>query len=193
MISHCGSRGSQRGLVLVTSLLLLVVVTILAIGLFRTFGMDEKVAGNTREKQRAMQAAVSAEQYAEWWLVNGNGVGNITCTGPVQASVGQICSNVLTNFVANVALVPWNIGGAVVQVNYTPPNMTVTTGGGVGSYYTAPAYYISYLGVGTAPAGNVQGLVYQIDAVGYGGSPSTAAVVESTFILSTTTKPLDGT
>ena len=43
----------QRGMVLVTSLLLLVVVTLLAVSMFRSFGLDEKIAGNLREKQRA--------------------------------------------------------------------------------------------------------------------------------------------
>ena len=39
-------KSLQRGMVLVSSLLLLVVVTILAIGLFRSFGLDEKIAGS---------------------------------------------------------------------------------------------------------------------------------------------------
>jgi type IV pilus assembly protein PilX len=157
---------SERGMVLVTSLL------------------DEKVAGNTREKQRALQVAVSAEQYAEWWLVNGTSVPLTNCTGTVQASVGQVCTNVLSTQVSNVAVVPWTIGNQTVQVTYTPPNVTV--GSGAGNYYASPAYYISYLGVGTG-ANGIQGNVYQIDAVGYGGSPSTAAVVESSFIVQTST------
>lgn len=172
------SPSSERGLVLVSSLLLLVVVTILAIGLFRSFGMDEKIASNTREKQRALQAAMSAEQYAEWWLLNGTLSGTTNCTTSVVAPQGQICTNVLSN--SNVPLVPWS-----AQVTYTPPNMTVTHTSAAGTYYTSPAYYISYLGVGTAANGS-PGYVYQIDAVGYGGSPSTAAVVESTFIVQTT-------
>ena len=187
---------SQRGMVLVSSLLLLVVVTILAIGLFRAFGADEKVAGNTREKQRALQAAISAEQYAEWWLINGNAAGTTTCSGVVTYTAGQICSNVLTTVVPNnnVAIVPWTISGNQVQVTYSMPNSTVASGtSATGStYFTAPAFYISFLGVGTAPNGGNQGLVYQIDAVGYGGTPSTAAVIESTFILSVTTKDLTG-
>jgi len=174
---------SERGMVLVTSLLMLVVVTILAIGLFHAFGLDEKIAGNTREKQRALQAAVSAEQYAEWWLVNGTSVANTNCTGTVLASVGQVCVNVLTTSVANVAVVPWVIGGNTVQVTYTPPGMNIAASG-AGNYYTSPAYYISYLGVGLG-ANSIAGNVYQIDALGYGGSPNTAAVVESTFIVQT--------
>lgn len=62
---------AQRGMALITSLLLLVVMTILALSMFRSYGMQEKIAGNVREKQRALNAAVSAQQYAEWALTNG--------------------------------------------------------------------------------------------------------------------------
>jgi len=170
-------------MVLVTSLLMLVVVTILAIGLFHGFGLDEKVAGNTREKQRALQASVSAERYAEWWLVNGTPAGFTNCTGTVSSNVGQICTNVLTTQVANVAVVPWVLNNQQVQVTYQAPGVTT---GATGNYYQYPAYYISYLGVGTG-ANGIQGNVYQIDAVGYGSTPSTAAVVESTFIVQNST------
>ena len=57
-------------MVLISSLLLLIVVTIIALSMFRSFGIQEKIAGNTREKQRALPAAVSAQQFAEWWLSN---------------------------------------------------------------------------------------------------------------------------
>ena len=190
-------NSSQRGMVLVSSLLLLVVVTILAIGLFRSFGMDEKIAGNTREKQRALQAAISAEQFAEWWLSIGNTVSNVNCSGMVTAPASvQVCSNTLPTVAgsaANIAVLPWNIAGAAVGVNYTPPNMKVATGAGItaGTYYTNPVFYISYLGVGTGSNG-AQGNVYQIDAAGYGGSPDTAAVVESTYILQTADQDLTG-
>jgi type IV pilus assembly protein PilX len=189
---------SQRGMVLVTSLLLLVVVTILAIGMFHSFGLDEKIAGNTREKQRALQAAVSAEQFAEWWLSIGNAVSNVTCSGMVTAPTVQICANTLPSVIvggaANIALVPWTISGTPVGVSYTPPNMTVQTGASItaGTYYSNPVFYISYLGVGTGPNGATGG-VYQIDAAGYGGSPNSAAVVESTYILQTADQDLTGT
>ena len=55
-------------MVLVTALLMLIVVTILAVAMFRSFGLDEKIAGNLREKQRALNAAETAEQFAEYWL-----------------------------------------------------------------------------------------------------------------------------
>jgi type IV pilus assembly protein PilX len=180
------ASSAERGMVLISALLLLVVVTILAVGLFRSFGIDEKIAGNTREKQRALQAAVSAQQYAEWWLSNGNGGSSIACSTVVAASVGQVCTTALTNF----ASLPWQTsGGANVGVTYTPPSMTVSTSAAAGTYYATPAFYITYLGLGTSPNGG-QGLVYQIDALGYGGSPNTAAVVESTYIVQSTTNCL---
>ena len=83
------SRGQRRGrreggLVLISSLLLLVVVTILAVGLFQNFGIQEKIAGNLREKQRALAAAEAAQEYAEWWLAQGNGSTGITCSTTVR-------------------------------------------------------------------------------------------------------------
>src|SRR5579864_7550374 len=68
-----GVPPNQAGMVLISSLLLLLVVTIMALSMFRSFGMQEKIAGNVREKQRALQAANSAQQYAEWWLANQSG------------------------------------------------------------------------------------------------------------------------
>lgn len=171
------ARSPQTGMVLVTSLLLLIVVTLLAVGMFRSFGLDEKIAGNVREKQRALGAAETAEQYAESWLVNGNSSTGAPCTVFVTATaasnVGQVCSNVLTN--ANQ--VPWTAG-----VYYAPTvtsAMNVSTAGGQGSYYFSPAFYISYLGASPNGLGNI----FQIDAVGYGGSADTVAVVESTYIV----------
>jgi type IV pilus assembly protein PilX len=187
-------HSTQRGMVLITALLLLVVVTILAVGMFRSFGLDEKIAGNTREKQRALNAAETAEQYAEYWLANGSGNATINCTGTAIISssnpLGQVCSNTLPTVVANVAQVPWQNAGANVGVTYTPaaPTPMNVTGlnGGAGNYYLAPAYYVSYLGI----SANGLQTYYQIDAVGYGGSPDTAAVVESTYVLQQSTKCL---
>jgi type IV pilus assembly protein PilX len=186
MIRSSPVRARQHGLVLVTTLLLLVVVTILAVGMFRSFGLDEKIAGNMREKQLALQAAESAEYYAEYWLASGNGTSAVTCTSLVAASVGQVCSNILTTVVANVAVVPWQSGGVNVGVYYVPPGMNVTTTETAGSYWSKPVFYISYLGA----SGGAN--IYQIDAVGYGGSPNTTAVVESTYMVSTSTKDLGG-
>jgi type IV pilus assembly protein PilX len=177
------SMTRQNGMVLVTSLLLLIVVTLLAIGMFRSFGLDERIAGNVREKHRALNAAETAEQYAEYWLATVGGT-PITCAaGFVSVSPGQVCTIPL----ANAAQIPWTSG-----VNYIPSvtsAMNVTgTAGGQGAYYKNPAFYVGFLGA--TPSG--LGTIYQIDAVGYGGSVDTAAVVEATYVVQSSTKDLGG-
>src|SRR5205807_6276275 len=98
MNAHPSLRASaQRGVALISSLLLLIILTILALSMFRSFGTQEKIAGNLREKDRALHAAASAQQYGEWWLTQGNNAasGAITCVaGTLNANLaqGQICN-----------------------------------------------------------------------------------------------------
>jgi type IV pilus assembly protein PilX len=170
----------QRGMVLITSLLLLLVATILAVSMFRSFGTQEKIAGNLREKARALHAAETAQQYAEWSLVNQKAGSKGNCTGIVDSSVPQYCVNAPT---FNVTSSTWTVG-----VTYLPPdpstglNMNVTTTSGPGTYYYKPIYYITDLGAGGG------GEIFQIDAMGVGGSsfnnvPNAVAVVESTYLV----------
>jgi type IV pilus assembly protein PilX len=186
---------AQRGVALVTSMLLLLIITIIALSMFRSFAVQEHVAGNLREKERALHAAESAQQYGEWWLTQGNNVavGSVPCAvGTLSANIqqGQICTQTLVQ-TQGVALltqvpIPWPI-----QVTYLPPGMSVTPGvngvNGDPPYAITPAFYITDLG----PAGDGQGEAYQVDAYGSGSTAltnagvavasATVAVVESTY------------
>jgi type IV pilus assembly protein PilX len=176
--------GSVRGMALITALLLLLIITILALSMFRSVGLQGRIAGNTREKERALHAAEAAQQYAEYWLANGNAATSspTACTSTannwLNANVGQgqICSNVLPSFTT----LPWTWGGNQVGVQYNPGlAMNIQGAGAVsGSYALAPAFYITDLGASATDAGSE---VYQVDAVGYGGNTNTVAVVESTY------------
>ena len=165
---------------LISALLLLSVVTILALGMFRGFGVQEQIAGNLREKQRALHAAETAQQYAEWWLTRaGNAAASaVECNSLLSANLnqGQICSNPLTN----VTSPPWQVDSVDVGVTFNPRNaMRVTTTSARETYYKTPRFYIAYVGL----SADGQGEVYQIDAVGYGGNSTAVAVVESTFAV----------
>jgi type IV pilus assembly protein PilX len=168
----------QHGMVLVSSLLLLLVVTILAVSMFRSFGVDEKIAGNTRDKQLAIQAAQGAEQYAENWLASNmsqsalasvgapNPLATINCpAGMVAAAATQIC----TKGLATPGTLPWASG-----VKYSPPTFNVP---GAPKLSSPPVFYIYALSTLASP------YQYQIDAVGYGTSPNTVAVVEVIYSL----------
>jgi Tfp pilus assembly protein PilX len=109
----------------------------------------------------------------------------------ISASVGQVCNNTMASLNMNPAVLPWTIGAGPVGVYYIPTvgatTMTISsTGGqtaGIDNYYSKPAYYIGYLGSTTT--NRITSTYYQIDAVGYGSSPDTAAVVESTYMTTT--------
>jgi type IV pilus assembly protein PilX len=171
------TASDQRGYVLITSLLLLVVVTMLAVSMFRSFGVEEKIAGNVRDKQRALQAAETAQQYAERWLATTPIIpATVTCTAGMNANLGnfQVCQK---NSMPHPEILPW-----ATPTTYTPtvPTQMSIAASGPGSYSQAPQFYISFMGASPSVTG---GVIYQVDAVGYGGSPSSVAVVESTFLV----------
>jgi type IV pilus assembly protein PilX len=192
------ARFAQRGVVLVSSLLLLIVVTIIALSLFRSFGVQEKIAGNMREKQRALQAAESAQVYAELWLSNGNATApSVNCTGMLDANIsqGQICANQITDPALNIDVTspPYKIGNAAVGVYYLPAGMPIspttafsTANVASPTYFGKPVFYISDMG--HSADATVPGEIYQIDAYGYGGSNNTVAVVESTYAVYTSSR-----
>ena len=186
---------SARGMVLITTLLLLVVVTLLALAMFRGVGLEGRIAGNAMDKGRALQAASSAQAYTEQWLTN-----NVTtnfqqvCTPKIfqNTSTPVICSNTLAaaTDAASVSTVPWNIGGSAVGYTFDPTipvwnGSSVTTellpvnsAGGASTYYQAPVTYIAELGPDATTANATD---YQVDAWTYAGAQSTVAVVESTY------------
>lgn len=183
----------ERGIVLISSLLLLLVVTIMALSIFRGYGTQERIAGNMRDKQRALQAAESAQLFAEWWLATqsnaplavGYGMAtsaDVNCAGVLDANSGQgqICLLPLTAVYGITSAAQWPSLAGGLGVQYTPPGFNYTgnsTNAAVKDVYAArPLFYISDMG--TLASG--RGEVYQVDALSYGVNQATVAVVEST-------------
>jgi type IV pilus assembly protein PilX len=203
-------RTRQHGLVLVSSLLLLLVITILALAMFRSMGLGEKISGNVREKTRALHAAVVAEQYAEFWLSSpGNAaIAPVVCNATGSANVNStqvlICSNPINptpvTLVPNPQVLPWTDGsGNSIGFTYFPNSSTSAAnkmvfntadanGSYANSYQGQPTFYIQYVGL----AADGGGSVYKIDAMGYGGNYLSVAVVESTYEIGSAVINLGG-
>lgn len=171
----------QRGMALVSALLLLLVVTILSVGMFRSFGLQEHLAGNAREKARATHGAESAQTGMETWLYNnantiaaGSTPGGSTCSTRGMTTP-QVCSNLITNVTDPTQ---W-----AAYVTYQPSNLTV---GSAGNITSAPMGYISFLAQNYNTQSGTQTVAYQVDAASYGGNTSTVSVVESTYMVSIT-------
>ena len=87
---------------------------------------------------------------------------------------------------AAVHAVPWP-----GRIEYQPPAMGVQAGGGVGAggdilYQGKPGLQMQYLGL--SPEGT--GFLYRVSAFAYGGNADTAAVVQSTYKLTSAVKDL---
>ncbi len=173
---------------LVSAILLLLVITILSVGMFHSFGMQERIAGNAREKERATHAAESAQTYAEWWLSTSGGI-NATSGAACSAALtaATICTNVISGSTTpSVSTSSWNIAAS-----YQPSNMNIGTAGsgnaGTADYYIqAPQYYISFLASDYNSKGGSLVSAYQVDGMSYGGNNNTVSVVESTYLVSVT-------
>ena len=132
-------REYQRGMALVSALLLLLVTTMLGVAMFRSFGFLEGVAGNTREKQRALHAAQSAQNYAEWWLGASSGL-NATLGAACGSSLitSQSSWTVCSNTISSPTTIPWTAG-----MQYSPNGMTTGSIGTFNNYAKPPAFYVS--------------------------------------------------
>lgn len=190
-LKYLCQRG-KHGFILISSLFILLLLSILAVSMGRSFGLEELIAGNQREKNRAFESAQAAMDYAEGWLNTGTNATAPTvaynsgnplpgCTSAVTTATSTptpaICSSAAANAIATAdptyLTAPWTVG-----VSYLPPNMTISTTGGSGTYYKMPMFYIQYLGTGI----NVGYCnMYQITAIGYGGDASSIAVVQSIY------------
>lgn len=177
------SGSKERGSVLVVSLLILIVMSIISVSMFRSFGQQERIAGNTREKLRAFHAAQSALQYGESWLAQGNGSPGTACSTLLDANASppttQVCSARLASGLATT--VPWLSSGTEIGVEFTPPTMNTAGAGAVDSYVSRPHFHIAP--VGLDPSG--QSTLYEVTAWAQGGNDTAVAVVQSVYAIKT--------
>jgi type IV pilus assembly protein PilX len=176
-------RPAQRGFILVTGMLFLVVMTLIALAMFRSTGMMDRISANARDKQRAFEAAQTTLQYGEWWLSTHTPGAPAACNGLVDVTTTvsniHVCSNALQSDFLTAT--QWTNA-----FTYTPPNLNVSTTGGMTgldtNYNKVPGFYIEYLGLSSLNAAPT----YQITAYGFGGDGNTVSIVRSTYQLAGT-------
>lgn len=177
----------QHGVALIASLLIMLLMTIIALSVFRGNNLMEKIAGNTREKQRALQSAQNALIYGEYWLNTASAalltpVAATACVGAAITTL-QVCPSTNLATASNMS--------TLALYKYSSPGVTFAstpTAGGLANatplsdikYSQQPAIYIAYLGTlsGTTSP------IYQVTAIGYGGNGGnngTVAIVQSVY------------
>lgn len=165
-------HGSQTGLALVSALLMLLIITLLGVSLFLGVSLQQRAAGNSMQKTRALELAQSATAAAERWLDANHG-----------RLVPVACSATVTTF--RMCISPpstpadpstWVNAGAT---HVALANVTVNPGGGPNTYYAPPAVWITFLGRATMGPGNL----YEIDAQAYSGNANTLAVTQAVYYV----------
>ena len=170
---------NQRGVALIASLIIMLLMTLLALSVFSGNSLFEKIAGNTREKQRALQVAQDALLYGEYW------VGTQTSAPPATTCSGTLSTITVCNVSASTS--PATIDGLTMYTVWQPSTAMSTAGGGgtvaaTGDivYAQNPGIYIYYIGTSKLDGGPL----YEITAIGYGGSTGanrTEAIVQSIY------------
>lgn len=163
------SQHRQRGVVLVVSLIMLLVVTLLAVSSMQGTGLEEKMAGNTRDRNLAFQTTESAIREAETFIEGVVSLGNFNGAAGLFG---------LTDIEPYFALTTtWNDATQHVAANTD-----------YGSY-EAPRYYIKHFTTvkGTEGAMNMSGYgdnkgtgdvtIFKITGRGTGGSADSAEVM----------------
>ena len=165
---------TQSGFALITALIFLVLMTLLGVAMFNGFTLDQIMAGNLREKSRALDASQTAINTAESWLsISSNATDGVVCATGLYAGA-QVCSNAVPT-----QTWPWTTGTA-----FTPTGMSVALSG-TGTYAALPMYYIQVL----SPPGAAT-KYYRITAAASGGNNSAVAIVETVFRVSQQTRQL---
>jgi type IV pilus assembly protein PilX len=165
-------RSRQQGLALVSALLMLVIITLLGVSLFLGVTLQQKAAGNSLQKTRALEVAQSVVNAAENWLNTES-----------QKQAPLACSSNVSNF-RLCAVAPsapadpatWvNAGATQVAL----PQLKVSATGGTDTYATNPVVWITFLGRATMGPGSL----YEIDAQATGGNSNTVAVIQTVYYV----------
>ena len=179
----------QKGFILFFVMVFLVIISLLGISMFSGFIKDQKIAGNFREKSRALDAAQAAMDAAQNILGNSSqiytGDWNAGQACPVAASsstvpVLTICSNAISS--------PAQGAWASTSYSFAPSNLSVSTSG-ANTYSAAANYYYQYLGTTST---NPPSALYKITTMAQGGDVTSTAVLETVFQATALARDVSG-
>jgi len=162
---------NQAGAVLVVSLIMLLLLTIIGVSGVQSTSLEEKMAGNNRDRNLAFQSAEAAlragEARIETLWNGGNGSIQAFCTGTAgQFSTVPGCNNAppdpetATTWTDNTKSISHNTGSSEVG--------------------TQPRYFITYVAAYN-PGPPATPISFTVTARGTGGQDTTEVILQSHF------------
>lgn len=171
MKTNMNLRNAQRGAILVTSLLLLLVVTIIGVSVMQMTRMQERMAGNSRDLNLAFQGAEAALRGGETRVL-AFAAAPATCS-----STGAVCATVYAKNVLPALNAKDKTYWTANAQTFTDPNLG-------SELKDPPQYMIEQLAFVpyTAEFGELSGRdFYQTSARSAGGTGGAESVVQTTF------------
>lgn len=171
-------EGEKQGFALVSALAFLLVITLLGVSLFLGVNLQQKAAGNSLQKTRALELAKTVTLSAERWLATApdTELGTRHCSGNAAGQYFRVCA-----FPPNNPSQPaqwgaqWGGGATKVSVKSLKQGHV----GGHDVYYNEPGVWISFLGLATMGSGKL----YRIHAYAWGGNEKSLVVTETVFYV----------
>lgn len=161
------SNRRQNGAVLIVALIMMVLLTIIGVTGTNVTSLEEKMAGNMRDRNLAFQAAESALQAGEIWLSNNT----FTC----NKQSGRYIPRNKTN--CNVGTVTEEVWEGIGWDNQD----SVLYAGDLSNLSANPRYIIEDLGCLPAPAACPGKHNYRITARATGGTADTVVLLQSIY------------
>ena len=170
-----GNAASQSGMVLVISLIMLLLLTLIGVTAMQTTTLEEKMAGNLRDKSLAFQAAESALRAAENSL-------NPPAVLPTFTAAGT-GGFYLDNNPTTPNPIP--TASAILTDSFWTSNPVArSTVAGLGNGIAAPVYIIQKLAATWCipPCSGPLPSPYKITVRATGGSSNTVVIVQSIYL-----------
>ncbi|KAG9571810.1 hypothetical protein KCV01_g19357, partial [Aureobasidium melanogenum] len=187
----------QRGVVLITALIFLLLITILAISASGTSLLQQKLAGGLRNAQLAEWSAESALRGAEWrlWQASSDPSTRMVCGTSSLANCFPYTPTPNATVLAFRTATGWVTDGGT---SYAPVDYRTASGDGTFGLKNNPVYMVEDLGPELPPNAGVQAEsgatggrgtgytntnrhVYRITARGMGNNENAIRVLETTF------------
>lgn len=168
---------AQTGVVLLLCLLFLTALALLGLSASAETVMQEALAGNLQETQRARQSALAAQSWAERWFLGLGGAAPVSCTRP--------CEGLLIHDAGSLPAHPESEDLAWWLTNAQVAGIDPFTGERLANLSATsndlPLWLIEqlHLDAESESGGAVDQAWYRIIARGGGPTPASVAVVES--------------
>lgn len=182
MLNHKKNDKNQKGAVLVISLIFLMLLTLLSISGMQLSSLQEKMVGNSRDKNLAFQAAESALNAAEQSLDPAGSLPTFVADGSSSFYTSNTSTDLSHSTILNASFWVDSNGDATNAVLES-----TVSGSALGNNINTPLYFIQYLGTQCFHSGGCDTTTivpaFKIIARATGGSTSAVVVLQSLFTL----------